>query len=437
VTKGRDAYLPDALESYEKFFANGDVKVILIDNGSNEISKQIILDWKKKHIAFVDYLCIKENEDGGLPFLWEQIRSLKPEWVVFPGDDDLLVPHIYDKWKLAQANNPALQVFATSAEIIDSFGRSTGMKKVPGILEISNEAERLAAALHEPPFIWPCLFFKFKLIDSDVLYSRYVFDWWVGLQLLLKGEVLATNEIGLKYRVHQQQESFQSSSRRKYFEGFNMLTSFIHSSSFKIKLGEFTDSEIIEFLDKCLVLRPLYSHDEYTIPLLRELSFTVLSIKKFAHLKSNIIEKYILGSYVLTKKGDLKSIYTGCETKGQGAQSNCAIVFEKNVCRLTKGVQDLFNSQSNNRYLLSCHHSKGNSESVFIDCDGFKDLNKFEIADKILLGITMDLELKGRLSFTLTPLEKNLVIFYRRLKSIIPAMINNKMIPLRRRLVRK
>ena len=42
VTKGRKEYLLDALNSYEKFIATGEVDVIIIDNGSDVLSKEIL-----------------------------------------------------------------------------------------------------------------------------------------------------------------------------------------------------------------------------------------------------------------------------------------------------------------------------------------------------------------------------------------------------------
>ena len=48
ITKGRKEYLTEALNSYEKFIETGDVNVILIDNGSDNLSKQILINWKSK-----------------------------------------------------------------------------------------------------------------------------------------------------------------------------------------------------------------------------------------------------------------------------------------------------------------------------------------------------------------------------------------------------
>ena len=49
ITRGRQEYLSQALESYEKFIDTGNVSVILVDNGADYLSQQILLDWKLKY----------------------------------------------------------------------------------------------------------------------------------------------------------------------------------------------------------------------------------------------------------------------------------------------------------------------------------------------------------------------------------------------------
>ena len=61
VTKGRKEYLLDALNSYEKFIATGEVDVIIIDNGSDVLSKEILYNWKLKHDSKVSYYRVETN----------------------------------------------------------------------------------------------------------------------------------------------------------------------------------------------------------------------------------------------------------------------------------------------------------------------------------------------------------------------------------------
>jgi hypothetical protein len=48
VTKGRYLFLDEALRSYEPFLDTGLVDVILVDNGADDKSKKLLLDWKNR-----------------------------------------------------------------------------------------------------------------------------------------------------------------------------------------------------------------------------------------------------------------------------------------------------------------------------------------------------------------------------------------------------
>ena len=91
MTKGRKDYLSEALTSYEKFIETADVNVILIDNGSDEYSKQILDKWRFKYNSKVNYYRSETNEQSSGVYFWEKIQIFNPEWVLFPGDEDVLV----------------------------------------------------------------------------------------------------------------------------------------------------------------------------------------------------------------------------------------------------------------------------------------------------------------------------------------------------------
>ena len=77
LTKGRKEYLEEALSSYEKFIDTGNVDVILFDNGSDLVSKQILLNWKLKFDQKVSYIRNEVNNPGGFTIFWDQLKTLK------------------------------------------------------------------------------------------------------------------------------------------------------------------------------------------------------------------------------------------------------------------------------------------------------------------------------------------------------------------------
>jgi len=428
LTKGRKEYLEEALSSYEKFIDTGNVDVILFDNGSDLVSKQILLNWKLKFDQKVSYIRNEVNNPGGFTIFWDQLKTFNPDWILNPGDDDILVFDVYQKWVQAVENNPALNAFASSAEIIDSSGRITGEIRIPSIDGISDQIKLISNSIYQPPFFWPSLFFKFSAIPTPVIHSRFTHDWWIGLHLILKGQIQSTKSIGVKYRVHKNQESFQSSNRRKFFEGYNMLINIFNSDEFKESLESMTTSEIERLLDLCIINKPLYSQPEYFLSLIRELSTNIIKAKDSNLISSIVTEKYVLSAAIYTKINDLENIYTGLDSLHIESSGNIAVTFSENVCENLLNVEKFFNKNMKDSFQISCKHSKFYQESTVINCEGFDQLEDFEIADVILLSLDKNLENNGVLNFIMTPFERELITYYRNLKLKIPNPIKTNLI---------
>lgn len=406
ITKGREEYIEKALKSYEKFIETGDVNIILIDNGSTGTAKQILLNWKSKYEAKVQYVRSESNEPVGVAHFWEKIKSLSSDWILFPSDDDILVFDIYEEWRNELSKNVLLNAFAASAQVIDVNGRTTGEVRSPSIIDVNNKIMQVAKSIHEPPFLWPCLFIRIEAIPIFALYSGFVFDWWVGLQLVLKNEIKTTNSIGIQYRVHDKQASFQTSNRRKFFEGFNMLSNVINSDEFKEFLESLNVVELKKLFTLCIEIKPLYAQSDYFIALIKELAFNITKLPKINHLAKDISEAYLFSAGVYTKKGDLERIYDGLNLKLIDSIGNISLHFEDNVCKNLNSIKDFFDMTSHNKVHISCHHSNQNKGNIFIDCKKIKYLNMIEICDLVLVLINQHLEESGILNFTVTPFEK-------------------------------
>ena len=420
LTKGRKQYLEEALESYEKFLLTGEVNVVLIDNGSDQASRKILTNWRLKNDKHVSYLRNDINNPSGLTFFWDQLKSSASEWVINPGDDDILVFDVYKEWLTAIRKNPSLNAFASSAQIINSTGHVTGEVRLPSINGISDQIKMITNSLHQPPFFWPSLFFKFSAVPQPPIISRFTHDWWIGLHLVLKGQIESTQSIGVKYRVHNNQESFQSSNRRKMFEGYNMLVNVINSNEFKNSLEEIKNLEINNLLASCIETKPLYSHPEYYISLMRELSLNIGKVSKSYDMNNNLSEIYISSSGVYTKRDDLENLYTGLGLDTKNSSGNLALDFSENVCQILFDTKEFFNATASTRIYLSCNHSNLTSGSIHIDCSNFPTLDKIEICEIILVTINEHLENSGVYQVTITPFERALIKFFRQLKQKLP-----------------
>jgi len=428
VTKGRKEYLVEALNSYDKFIDTGDVDVIIIDNGSDTFSKEILYNWKFKHGSKVNYFRVESNEKVGIPFFWEKIKSFSPEWIIFPGDDDVLVYEIYDEWKNALKTKGSLNAFAASAQLINSKSELTGEIRIPAIFGLTSQAEIISRSLHEPPFLWPCLFMKFAAIPEMVIASRFVFDWWIGLQIVLKNQIESTNSIGIRYRTHKKQESFQTTSRRKNLEGYGMLSNVINSASFNKSLESMTDSELQALIHLCTIKKPLYAQPEYFNGLTKDLAFNIIRAVDDNSIKNEIAEKYIFSAGVYTKNNDLETFYTGFDLPSKESEGNFVLSFSEGICENLRNVEKLFNQNSSTKIAVSCKHSKFIRKHVIINCKNFNKLNEFEIADMVLLAIDEYFQNNGSLNFTISPFERELIKFYRKSKLKLPNLIKKNIL---------
>ena len=423
VTKGRYLYLEDALKSYEPFLDTGFVNVVLVDNGADDKSKRLLMDWKNRYPDLVSYFRSDENEPAGTPFFWKKIKSFEPEWIVFPGDDDELVFTVFESFIAALKNTPEISVYASSAEIINIDGKTSGLIRQPAIHGLGSKSEQLSKSLHEPPFFWPGLFFKFDLIKAQVPNSRFVFDWWVDLQLVLVAKILTTTDVGVRYRVHKLQESNQTPSRRKYLEGFQMLVEVINSKEFFTSLKSMSVPEVIKFIELSFAEKPLYSQSEYSIPLLNELTHRVLNLVESSRLRNKVLEQYLFSAGILLKRGDLNNFYINSNWELSESQGNVEVNFADAICSALSNSSAYFLQNSTDKFIIACKHSTHPIGSVRVNCDELASLSNSEVADAILFAINSHLEENGHLVFSTTPFEKSVITRIRQIKSRIPKVI--------------
>ena len=422
VTKGRENYLTSVLASFEKFLSTSEVEVLLIDNGCDITSKRILDEWRFKFPSQVFYSRLEVNSSAPIHF-WEILKEFAPDWVLLPGDDDKLVFEIYDEWRKELEFNPELNAFASSAQIIDSSGKLLKQIRKPPLIGLFEGIESLAHSLHEAPFFWPGLFFKFGQIPEKIVNSRYVFDWWVSLHLVLSGNFKVTESIGVQYRVHSNQESFQSSNRRKFFEGFNMLTSFIKSNEFECWIRKLSDSDKIKLISSIEKIRPIYSQEYFYLPIVKEISNVIIKNSSSEFLRLEIAEKYLLSGGVFTKRNDLSNLFNGLLDSPQSSPGNFALACIPGTCEKLMQTEIVFNKVSDAIIEIYCRHSKPAKGAIFVDCKKINELSNVEISDKIILLINQEYEFRGDFNFTVTPKERYLITLTRAIRPNLPGFI--------------
>jgi hypothetical protein len=95
-------------------------------------------------------------------------------------------------------------------------------------------------------------------------------------------------------------------------------------------------------------------------------------------------------------------------------------------------IGKFFSETAETKVILSCKHSQASKGSILINCANFNNLNEIEISESVLVSINDHLENNGLLSFTISPFERALIVFYRKLKLKIPKVLKKYLFKLKK-----
>ena len=424
VTKGRREYLPSTLESLRAALEFSDVNVIIIDNGCPSDISELLLQWCAKIGEQARYLRFDINETAATR-VWEALRKFEIDWVSFPGDDDVIHPQFLEKMRFEIESNPSLSAVAASLNVIDSVGIRTGEVRNPR--EFTGDVPSyFANCISEPPFLFPALFFKFPLVKGDVPTSRYVFDWWLALNLVAAGSILTSKEVAIDYRVHPGQESALAPNRRKFFEAKIVFSRFFQSSVFRSFISSCREEEIREFWAQLRGNRPIYQNREFGDYLFTLIGITLADCVTDIALAIEILGDLAIDNGVLLRHGEIRSIINHAFPESVWTASNFHLEPVGIECQKLISLVAPYNSIENRgkKFVVSCTHSR-NKGDIEINCE--EQIESSTWVDALIVTITENLESSGSLSFTISPAEKMLISAARRWKVKIPSLLKLKM----------
>lgn len=425
VTKGREKHLGQMLESLAPLIADPLNKILIIDNGSRMPAMGVLSAWQDQHSQSVDLVRLEKNESRPTSY-WNIVKEYGADWIIFPGDDDVFQPQIVSEWRSAVAKNPKLVAYATSGAIINAAGKLTGEILTPSVDRDKPLAHKIARALHEPPFLWPGLFMRLSKLPLEVPTSRFAFDWWIELQLLIIGEVEVTDSIGINYRVHEQQESSLAPLRRKFLEDQIWMYRFIAGAEFSSWVLTLTDEEKSEFWGQVLSRKPIYGDEMFSAPIILMLVEVLDKSTSDIQLSAQMFGEYALTKGVFLKDGEVKNLlrYSGSIVSILKSNINLRCL-SKSCQNLIEGCQMFQSVSSKSTILVGCKHSKTRSSKLILDCSRFFD-GKFEINSDIIANeVTSFLENNGDFNLLLSSGERSLVLQLRRWKGYLPGMVVN------------
>lgn len=424
VTRGRQQYIDQILRSFEPALRDRDVRVHLIDNGSDSVCKEKLIEWQRSNSESVTLHRLEQN-DPRYSTLWPLIIETGADWILMPGDDDEFRSEILAEFKSAVAENPKLVAFAASAAVMNENGIHLGETLTASISYSDTRIERVASAFHEPAFVWPSLFFRASIIDPKVPSSRYAFDWWAGINLLIAGDVKTSPSLGLNYRAHLGQESNLAPHRRKYFEGSLWLDFLVRSERFSDWVRTLTDDEILIFWRLVLKRQPIYGDAYFAHPILSSLARLLMDSSNSPQTAIEIAGELALLAGVFLKDGEAISLVNDPTPISSPSPGNIQTRPNLGVCNTIREACELIRGGDLGRqFSISCFHSERKNEFIYIDCRMLDPkVSPDQTADRIISEITKFCEDHGDFEMAISNGERLVLRLIRKVKGKLPGRI--------------
>jgi hypothetical protein len=418
VTKGRPEFLDKCLDALEVVVREKDVQVIIFDNGCPRSASKKLFEWCEKSGERAHYIRLEVNTTDAQR-IWTHLKEFHIDWITFPGDDDIVQPGFIQVVRDLTKANPKLKTIASSMNLIDPEGVSMGRIRNPSYYSGDN-IQYLASSLHQPPFLFPALFFRFNPSLMPLPKSRYVFDWWLSLSLIQEGSIMTTSEISINYRVHEDQESALAPSRRKIMEAYLVLTRFIQTDAFRSYVVSLSDESKLKFWKALAAETPIYGDTEFGMAMFYNMSLFLADSMEAPDCAVEILGSLAASSGTYLRAGELASFVAPNFIYLENTQPNFSISIVKGSCpqlaALSKSGKE--GSFGFPMFKVGCRHSSTRS-SFLVNCDLIVS-SPGQVLDALIVQITQRMEDTGTLDFKITPIERNLLRIFRVLKSKLP-----------------
>jgi hypothetical protein len=404
--------ITEALESF------GEIDLLVIFNGRNTQSEAIVENLASRFLDRISSHVFQENSP--MPArIWEIVRSRNPQWVHFPGDDDLVTPEHY-KHFIGDAQRHRYGAYAFEAEGIDSLGHKTGRQLKPFLRSSAGSLENLVGALHQPPFVWPALIFDVSQVPFEVLESRLVFDWWVSLQIIRSKPFKVIKEPLIMYREHETQESKLVSNRRKRFEAMLMIERLMDDGL--LQPSRLTDEEAI-VMERTLTKKPpIYGDD----------NFSAFILLKILRVFKNLVPpdgsgpelpfmRWARAQGVLISNVELLPLMNFGETSRLRPTFNFSLEIHRSCCPTVRRLFDeVFLNDDVSLGFIVCNHSdtrRVKGPFVPINCNDLTIEDNMTSQMELISSWINQFSTRSLESSDLSPTERSLVQFFRLCKS--------------------
>ena len=408
-------YFAESLECIaEALEKHLELELLVIFNGKSDSGEDKLKPIQDAFPTRVSSRIIEVNNPMPDSF-FKIIREENLRWIHMPGDDDLVIPKAYSAFFDLMSEENSYVAVGFSAIAVNSEGTPSG--KVLKPLDFNNERKEriLAVALHKPLFVWPSLIFDATVVPETLFSSRFVFDWWIGIQLTLAGSVQTELKPLVKYRVHENQESFHAPEARKRFEAEIMLHSILTEDAFWKVLRSFDDLQL--FFNEINKHQPVFADPHFggsiyctiinKFPAISSLASTVTRtyIGRFASTHNAFLNM----SQFPSKSAALNSPDQVMNFQGDVLNGTCE--------KVAQSLNRILGWQGPFLASIGCNHSRHTNipttYSVIVDCGDLTSIMPKEIDSLVIQQLEVSINQKLENESHLAPWERSLIFFAR------------------------
>ena len=423
ITKGREEFLEPLLDSLNRALSREGISLSVVLNGASNKVISRFKEFEKRQSGKVSLHTLEDN-DPRAASVWHIVKEVNSDWIAFPSDDDLLEDSFFKDFHKFEKEFSEFGAVATTLQVIDQSGKKTRELRAPKFDATLSKSISFARGLHECPFLWPGLLIRTKLLPELVPNSRYAFDWWMGLFLILTTKVASSSHVMVNYRVHQRQESFQAPLNRKNLEALNCFMQLFASSTFSNWLASLNENQVNEFLDEIRERPPIYGDYKFSPTLVFSLSSAIRRVNSSEQIESRLISLQSWFFRVLLGENEARCFSVLPPEVLVDSNPNFTISAMPSSCPAIIQLADKFKF-GNPRYHIKvfCRHTKRHlrKDSLRFNCANLeKDSTNL---DKVIVELQTLIELTGLDLPSITLTEFKMIQMTRKIKVIFPAKI--------------
>lgn len=248
-------FLVEAIESiinqtYKNF------EFIIINDASTDNTAKVLKKYQHKYPEIIKIITLK-SKHGAFLAANRGIRISKGEFIAPMDSDDISKPQRLEKEINFLRHNPEYIVVGTQANIINSKGKITGVKKCP-----QNSDEIKSMFFEYNPIVHPsCMIRRMFMPEKNTLYrNKYgVNDDYYTLFVLLKfGKFANLPQVLFNYRIHKNNSSLQN-IKQKFFNSVRIrikaITDLNYKPSIKSTVKMLSQIMVVTLIPESMILK--------------------------------------------------------------------------------------------------------------------------------------------------------------------------------------